>query len=242
MNKRQIPWARVTAEFLAILAGVTLALLADDWRDYRNDRETEKAALVEILRDLEADSSALAAQRRRMRLQNDAALWAQGHFGMEVPGDSALSAVRNLWYFTRYQPVRSGYVGLRDSGQMALIVDPSLRQGVVDYYEVSQPYMLQSSDYYWQLRDRFTESLFEDVLLIGDTAAEEIFPSGFALELGRPWQEFSDEIEFRNRLMAFGAFASNWGVRIEGVQEANRTLKDLVQAHVEVHGHSSVAR
>jgi hypothetical protein len=242
MEAKRIPWARITAEFVAILCGVTLALLADDWREYRNDRQFERAALVEILRDLEADSAALAAQRRRMRLQNDAALWAQGHFGMEVPGDSALNTVRSLWYFTRYQAVRSGYVGLRDSGQMSLIVDLALRQGVVHYYEVNQPYMLQFSDYYWQLRDRFTESLFEDVLLVGDTAAEEIFPSGFDLELRRPWREFSDEIEFKNRLMAFGGFASNWGVRIEEVQEANRTLRALIQAQLEGHGRNSAAR
>jgi hypothetical protein len=67
MSKGQIPWARVFAEFLAILAGVTVALPADDWRDYRNDRSGERVALEEILRDLETDSLELAAQHGRMR-------------------------------------------------------------------------------------------------------------------------------------------------------------------------------
>lgn len=229
---RQVPWARIMAEFIAILAGVTVALLADDWRAYRNDRDAERAALEEILRDLEADSAELASQRRRMRHQNDAALWAQANFGVDVPQDSALIHYFRLFTYALYQPVRSGYLGLRDSGDLTLILDRDLRQGVVRYYEVTQPYMLQFDSRYWPTRDAFVEVATRDILLVGDTSAEEIFPSGFSYEFRRPWREFSRGFEFRNRLMHLGAYASNWGVRIDQVLERNRELRDRVTEYL----------
>jgi hypothetical protein len=229
---KHVPWTRIIAEFIAILAGVTVALLADDWRAYRSDRDSERAALEEILRDLEADSAELVSQRRRMRLQNEAALWAQANFGADVPEDSALIHYSRLFTYALYQPVRSGYLGLRDSGDLTLILDRDLRQGVVHYYEVTQPYMLQFDSRYWPTRDAFVEVATRDVLLVGDTSAKEIFPSGFGYELRRPWREFSRDFEFRNRLMHFGAYASNWGVRIGQVLERNRELRDRVTEYL----------
>lgn len=116
MALKQIPWGRVTAEFIAILAGVTIALLADDWRDSRNDRAEEKTALEEVMTDLEADSVDLATQGRMLRRTEEAALWLLRRTQDHPPPDSINRRVTRLFFYATYEPLSAGYTGLRDSG------------------------------------------------------------------------------------------------------------------------------
>ena len=65
---------RPLAEFIAIFAGVTLSLFADDWRQARNDGRDEVTALELIHADLVQDStvrdsisSLIQAEYRRTR-------------------------------------------------------------------------------------------------------------------------------------------------------------------------------
>ena len=46
MGDQRVPWKRVTAEFLAIFAGVSLSLVADDWRQARVDAAREETLLT----------------------------------------------------------------------------------------------------------------------------------------------------------------------------------------------------
>lgn len=229
---RQVPWARIGAEFLAILAGVTVALVADDWRARQGDRETEVAALEEILRDLEEDSVELASMRRRMRWQNDAALWAQANFGRDVPADSAISQLRRLMMYSLYQPIRSGYVGLRDTGGLRLVLDRDLRSQLVVYYEKGQPYMQQLERQYWPLRETFLRTAESGMITVGDTMTTELFPDGVRLQLLRPWSELSSNAEFQTRLMTFGLSASNWGVRIDEMLGQNSDLRGALEGYL----------
>ena len=64
MARTAIPWFRVGVEFLVIFAGITLSLLADDWRQERGERALEDIALREIAADLAADMSELEGLQR----------------------------------------------------------------------------------------------------------------------------------------------------------------------------------
>ena len=56
-EKPRVPLFRWLAEATAIFMGVTLGFLADDYRDYLNDRDQERQALGQLLQDLELDSA-----------------------------------------------------------------------------------------------------------------------------------------------------------------------------------------
>ncbi len=58
-----LPWKRLIAEFVAITAGVFLGLLADDYRDFRMDRESEKEYLQLLAEDLNRDYEVLVDVR-----------------------------------------------------------------------------------------------------------------------------------------------------------------------------------
>lgn len=63
MPGSQTWWRRPLAEFLAIFAGVSLSLLADDWRDHRADARAGVAALHLIAADLVRDSTEIEGGR-----------------------------------------------------------------------------------------------------------------------------------------------------------------------------------
>jgi hypothetical protein len=53
--RSSIPWSRLLAEFIVIVAGVTTALFADEWRAGRIDRELEQELLVRLVEDVQTD-------------------------------------------------------------------------------------------------------------------------------------------------------------------------------------------
>jgi hypothetical protein len=54
-SKRDIAWARITAEFVVIVLGVTVALLADEWRQSHQDRALEADLLQRLIEDVSWD-------------------------------------------------------------------------------------------------------------------------------------------------------------------------------------------
>ena len=67
MRQPRIPWSRLFAEFAVIVLGVTVALLADEWRAGRMDRETERVLLGRLATDLRTD---IETAGRSMRHNN----------------------------------------------------------------------------------------------------------------------------------------------------------------------------
>ena len=234
MKKVQIPWARAGAEFIAILAGVTLALLADDWREYRNDREEERVALQEIIQDLVADSAALDEMLQLAQGQTEAAFWAQGNFGEDLPPDSALQGIRPLGFLAFYQPAKSGYVGLRDSGRLALVLNGDLRRRIVTYYESTQTYIQQLETLYHPLLREYLDRMLQDILLVlNDSAPRLGSQEGFHQTLRRPWRQISNEFEFQTETTYLGAMASNFGYRVDEAMKENQQLRSSITEELE---------
>ncbi|MGD2123611.1 MAG: hypothetical protein PVJ76_17800 [Gemmatimonadota bacterium] len=226
MKKVHIPWARAGAEFIAILAGVTVALLADDWRQYRNDREEEQVALQEIHNDLAADSVALNKMRQLAQAQTEAAFWAQENFERDLPADSALQGIEPLGFLELYQPPKSGYVGLRDSGRLALVLNGDLRRRIVTYYESTQTYIQQLETLYHPRLKEYLDNRMEDILLVlHDSAGRLGSQDGFHQTLRRPWRQISSEFEFQTETTYLGLLASNFGYRVDEAMKENQQLR-----------------
>ena len=144
MSTSRVPWKRVIAEFLAIFAGVTLSLFAEDWRQGREDRQREAEFLAEISQDLARDSTELGSLLAQMESWDAASLWVNRNARQSsMPRDSVFRYLRRFGIISFYQPVRSGYVSIRDAGLLHLLNDGDVRRGIVDYYEVRQPYIEQ---------------------------------------------------------------------------------------------------
>lgn len=73
--KRGVPWTRIVAEFFLIFAGITLSLLADDWRQGLADGVEERSLLVSLAADLRADSTELAGTLNWAERHSRGAVW-----------------------------------------------------------------------------------------------------------------------------------------------------------------------
>ncbi len=227
MENRRILWPRIIAEFLAILAGVTLALLADDWRDYRNDRADERLALEEIADDLATDSVELAAQLGKTLSTDQAVLWLLRHLGEDLPNDSVMAHYSPLHFYASYEQVRSGFAGLRDAGRLSIIQDATLRRDLVQYYEVTQPYMTQFYEMYMHTYTNLRDASAPHLRMVPDSVGDT-FRSSFSFRFERPWREVSSDKSLVYRIEMMGHLASVFALRIGPALEANSHLRGRI--------------
>ena len=226
---------RVLAEFVIIFLGVTLGLLADDWRQTRGDLEAERLALGELLVDLDADSVELEVLRARGQSWDRGALWVLTSPEAGIPSDTIGSRVRRLMLITYMQQVRSTYVGLVGAGRLGLIRDAALRRQIVDYYEVDQPYMRVSSP---------TGRTRSGKPPANTSPATSPNPHLIPLLRSGPWNRTKWSVRGPRsrpipkpgiRLEALGTVGANWAARIDPILVRNGALQEAITTYLESH-------
>ena len=137
MPKLKIDWPKAVGEFLVIVIGVLAALAVDEWRDEREDRESEAAYLsrlaVDIKRDIEVfTDEAVVLQKKAAFIQGLLDNTIEQQFSdnprtlMEAKVYSSFRGVPGL--------VRSTFDELLSTGRLALIRDVDLRSALSEYY------------------------------------------------------------------------------------------------------------
>ncbi len=135
---------RFLLEFVAIFGGVTLGLLAEDWRQSRIDRRDAQEALELIAADLLADSLWMTGSRSALERHVRSAAWLQEYWSeATVDPDSLSQALWGFLWVEAPQFRRVAYASLQDGDRLGLIEDDSLRLGIIEYYE------------YWQAEAHF---------------------------------------------------------------------------------------
>lgn len=228
----RLPWLRLFAEFGVIFLGITLSLMADDWRQSQVDRETERQSLQEVLADLKADSSNLEGLRDAMAVQDEDAVWVFSRLGDSgVDIDSALVRIRSLHNSIPFEAPSAAYVGIRSTGQLGLIRNDAVRREIVEYYEESQPYIRGLHDAYGDVWFAFTEALAGD--LEYPPGAETSFFGGRGFRLTRPWTDIPTNPMLRFRLSTLGVLTAVVSNRADQVLNRNTALQGSIRAVLE---------
>lgn len=126
---------RYGLEFLTVFLGVSLSLLAENWRQRRADTNAEHNSLVRLHTDLFAEQNDIQGNLTRARSGLASARWliangARGHDPDSV--SAALTAVGTCSFFL---PQTSEYTALKSSGRFSIIEDQAIREAVVRFYE-----------------------------------------------------------------------------------------------------------
>ena len=230
-----VPWQRAIAEFLVIFAGITLSLLADDWRQSRADAERERSALTEIVADLEADSAELAPKLRRLQRWDQAALWIHRNAGRTDLGeDSATLSIRPLFYIHHYQPVRSAYEGLRVGGDLDLVRDDGVRRLIVQYYELNQSQIMQLDALIVQWYREYWEATQEKVRWEATPNATTFLDrdSPNQIALLEPWSEISQDLVFLSKATNLGIHGSVAAPHVEEALQKNVELRQAIAEYL----------
>lgn len=132
---------RLGAEFLVIFASVVLALVADDWRQTRNERAAAERALQLVLLDLREDHGGLEIYQRRLQGQDSAAARFLDLLDEDATAEELATTVSDALNVWNYRPSYSAYRGLVQSGQLGLIREDTLRETVIRYHDEALPYL-----------------------------------------------------------------------------------------------------
>ena len=175
-------WVRGFGEIVIIFLGVTLGLLAEDWRQGREDESVAVAILVQLAGDLRTDS----VQTVRLRTSADL-----GHRrGLELlkalarsdpPADSVLIGALGLIPGPVYRPAATAYANLKEGGHLALVPDTALRSAISRYYEQDQSLARRLSEDLQGYQLEFRRAVGRHMRLgVEDSTATMIPPPPFA--------------------------------------------------------------
>lgn len=232
MKRPAASWTRITAEFLAIFAGVTLSLLAEDWRQDREDRKREVEFLSEVSLDLAQDSVELGALLSQMEAWDAASLWVNRNVDRNsVPRDSVFRHLRRFGIISFYQPVRSGYLGLRDAGLLHVLRDGEVRRGIVDYYEVQQPYMEQFFGLVHESWARWYRVSAPHIDWVAPEDRESMWVTVRNGVVTSEWKEILADDAMRGHMDWAGLIGGNTASRIRRVLGRNSSLRQSIAEH-----------
>ncbi len=228
--RTQIPWLRVAAESLVIIVSILLAFGIDAWWERHQNRQEEVQALLDLRGDLTTDSADLANLRRRMGTWDDKALWVDRNVDRELSADSVTTALRQLWFFSLYQPINASYSGLRDSGQLSLLRNNALRRQIVEYYETRQPYVLQFDALVKPLHSQVLRSSAEFFELGARSDVESMRAP--RASMFRPWSDVTRRSQFLVDVLHLGAMAAQAELRMGQVLEDVAELLQAIDAEL----------
>lgn len=224
-SKRGVPWSRIVAEFFAIFAGITLSLLADDWRQGREDSAEERALLVSLVDDLRADSAELAGILDWAQRHSSGAVWLRLRLdeGPAIPEDSLQIRLREVTFSSNYDPVTATYVALKEGGRMSVIRDGALRGDITDYYERDQAGRVNVA---MTVRDEINgwRETFYDYFEVPVTDTTTVIQLDRFRPV-RPWSEFARDPDVRRQIVMIGI---SGGIQARSTQNLLSTNAELV--------------
>jgi len=140
MNRQSEPtkinWRQALAEVLLLLAGIGLALAADDWFQQRQDREEENQYLVSLLDDFNDTKERIEEalmQTARRRDRSIAFIQALKGQMDSLSDEDLLSFIQDAFFYFGPTAVLATYHDMVNSGDLRLIQDETLRRRLAQF-------------------------------------------------------------------------------------------------------------
>lgn len=128
--------ARYLAEFVVIFLGVSLSFVAENVREARADRASERAALTRLLQDMESDLADFPGNADRALLGIRSIDWITTPREGTMPAmDSLEHHLGNVLVCSHMMDNTSEYQSLKGSGNLRLIRDSEFRRALTANYE-----------------------------------------------------------------------------------------------------------
>lgn len=214
-------------EGFVIFLGVLVALVADDWRGNRAEREEAQASLQVITADLARDSLTLEEVSESARQHELSAGWLFNHWdGATPPSDSLGDALLALHDAPLLSFSRAGYDGLRAANRLDLLEDDELRAMLTSYYEVDQPLVRAYYEIVYERREGLLLALAPHV------AFRTYPPEPASLGLRGTWGELNADFSLHTRLRRYGGSQTSVALQVDALQERMGALRELVRSSV----------
>lgn len=126
-------------EISLVVIGILIAIQIDAWHQYNKDRLEEKDILMRILKDLEADLDNLEIGlnlNKKLNLQLETLV--KGIVNKNLTIEEFRENNMGIASHTIFQQTSSTYTESVASGKMSLLVNDTLRDDILNYYEVNK--------------------------------------------------------------------------------------------------------
>ena len=226
MEGRRASAARIAAEGLVLFASVALALVADDWRETRGDREEVAQSLELIARDLDRDSTLLARVRSDALELSASAQWLLSRWAVDANPDTMVVHLNRLRYSETVNLSRAGFEGLQASNGLRLLESEGLRASLFQYYEVDQPFWSEYiNEVAWPLRLVLNTNLASQLETYHVAQGRDVAVRG-------SWAELTSDRDIENALSTYWESITWVGDRLRDFETSNSALNAQVRLEI----------
>jgi hypothetical protein len=147
-NERKRPILKALVGFLVFFLGVWLGLLAENYREDRQERADERMSLERLISDLEWDHRDMTLNLQSVEAGYAASRWILEHSDTRgVDADSLGYYLTELQHGVILTTNPSEYTALRSSGRINIIRNVELRQRLTAVHEWQYPYLRTIHEY-----------------------------------------------------------------------------------------------
>jgi hypothetical protein len=138
---REHDWLAAMIEFVIVVVGILLALKVSNWNQDRVDRNRGESYARRMHAELLTDGASIEEATRFWHQVNDFghAAMAYSEHGTLVEGNNwkTVLAYYQASQLFPFELEDTAFLEMRDTGELALIADESLRKRIADYYHMS---------------------------------------------------------------------------------------------------------
>ena len=212
MNQKTRNASSLIVELVIVFFGVALALGAENYRQNWVEVKATEGAIAAVLEDLRTDSLTYASQAPYAAEKTRTIAWIVDNRDRESPPADSIHL--RLYAFNSQAPAflrASAYPALAEANRVGLVEPDSVRQALIDYYELGQ-----SRAQYWidYIRSVGTEALFKlgrHVRLPGGQNPGEMWPPiERRVYLVSTWREFQEDYDLQNVIIQAGRGFDYW--------------------------------
>ena len=227
--------SRVLGEGAAIFVAVVLALVADDWRETRSEREEAEESLALMVRELQSDSAELAQGAEVGRRLAASSSWLIQNWDRSDNDRDSLE--RHLYQYSRtrnFQLSRAGFDGLQNANRLWLLESDSLRNLLLAYYEGRQPHVL---DYHRANGDaimRLFRSMAPHTRRPGGRDPGSLWPVQVdRVRLRHPWPRVAADPLVYEDVIWVGRFSGHLANLMDSAREEAVILMTAIRSEIE---------
>ena len=229
MKGSKIDPKRLLAELAVIFAGVTLSFLADDWREYRSDRDSERVLLEQILTDLEGDSADITASVAPLLVQDRNAARLLTGWHQSLDADTVADLLDSFNDGEPYAGQRAAFSALKSAGRLNLVMDGAIRARIVGYYETGQTSFAAEMEEYFREWAELYDILAPHVKWAPPASDTSTLPTvQGGSQLVRGWSALQREVDVYNHIRSVGIRARVTADEAERLLAENRVLRQRV--------------
>jgi hypothetical protein len=230
---RRFDWKHAIGEVILIVVGVLTALAVDAWWDRRKDEATERAYLQQLLRDVEANESALDAVIAAHTNGINGATRLASAFDAPgaLPSCDALAEMLETALMWAPLQLRTGtYSALLATGDIRLIRDDGLRSEVIQYaglVDVVTAALIRNESDAWASAYTFRRRVPYFWRLFQPRRPSDPPPSA-----GCHFEPLRHDADVREALFSIHLLHENRNGSVKELAAANKTLRSRLAAEI----------